>query len=139
MAELLAEALLSVAFEKLFERLGSPEFLNFIRGEKSVDDDHLKELNVKLRRAKVLLNDAEERELEEPHVRDWLDDLKDVIYRAQDLVDEIDYQVLAEKQERDSKSKMSFQKKIKSKIISSFSKSDKTVKGKLLKKKKDCI
>ena len=106
--------------------------MNFIRGKKSVDDDQLKELNVKLRKAKVLLNDAEERQLQEPAVREWLDDLKDVIYRAQDLVDDIEDEARSKK--HDFKSETSFQKKMKYKLISSFSKSDKTIKGEIAKK-----
>ena len=131
----MAEALLSVVFEKLFERLTSPEFVNFIRGKKSIDDDQLKELNVKLRRAKARLNDAEERQLEKPLVGEWLDDLKDVFYRAQDLVDYIDYQVLSKNVERLSKNNPGCCMKLKFKIISLFSKSDNTLKGELLKKK----
>ena len=85
MAGLVAEAFLSVMFERLFERLTSREFINFFRGKKSIDNE-LKKLNLRLMAARRLLNDAEERQLEEPHVREWLDELKDVIYRAQDLV-----------------------------------------------------
>ncbi|PON74396.1 LRR domain containing protein [Parasponia andersonii] len=132
MAELLVEAFLSVVFEKLFERLASSELVDFIRGKKSIiNDEQLKELNLKLKRASRLLNDAEDRQLEEPAVREWLDDLKDVIYRAEALVDEIDYEVLSKKLERDesNKTKSSFRKKMKSKITSGFSKPRKTVQG----------
>ncbi|PON49734.1 hypothetical protein TorRG33x02_316680, partial [Trema orientale] len=129
MAEVLLQPLLSAAVEKLFEKLASPEVVSFIWEKKSTNDDQHQELKVKLRRASLLLNDAEDRQLEEPAVREWLDDLKDVIFRAQDLVDEIDYEVLSKKIEREPKGKTSsFGKKMKSKIISSFSKSDKTAK-----------
>ncbi|PON31369.1 NB-ARC domain containing protein, partial [Parasponia andersonii] len=137
MAEVVvAGALLSAAFETLFRRLTSPELMTFIRGKKSIDDDQLKELNIKLRRASVLLNDAEERQLQEPAVWEWLDDLKDVIYKAQDLMDDIDDDARFKK-ERKFKTNMSFRKKMKYKIISSIPKSDKTVKGEIAKILKD--
>ncbi|XP_062086228.1 putative disease resistance RPP13-like protein 1 [Humulus lupulus] len=90
----MAEAFLTVLFEKLFERLNSPEFANFFQGKKSICEQ-LRELNLKLKTASLLVNDAEERQLKEPDVKDWLDDLKHVIYRTQDLVDHIDYQLLS--------------------------------------------
>ncbi|XP_062115654.1 putative disease resistance RPP13-like protein 1 isoform X2 [Humulus lupulus] len=140
--ELVGGALLSVALDKLFEKLTSPAFVNFISGKKTIDDDYLlKELKMKLRRARVLLNDAEERQLEEEAVREWLDELKDVIYKAQDLVDDIDHELLSMSLERDhkSKTKTNFRKNIKTKVFSSFSKLDKTtaVKGEITKILKD--
>ena len=136
LTELVAESFLSAVFDKLIERLASADIVNCIWGKKSIDDDdddQLEELKLKLKKASLLLNDAENRQLEEPVVKEWLDDLKDVIYRAQDLVDEIDYDVLSKKLEPDSKSNMSFPKRLKLSITSSSSKSDKTVKGELYK------
>ena len=135
MAEKVAEAFISFVMEKLFEKLSSAKFLILFWGKKSIDDQ-LKELNVKLKKANLLLNDAEDRQLEEPNVKKWLDELKDVIYRAQDLVDEIEYEARA-KTEHESESSTSLGKKRKfsNYIIPSFSEFDRTVQGELYKLK----
>ncbi|KAM6576783.1 hypothetical protein CsatB_028620 [Cannabis sativa] len=90
----MAEAFLTVLFDKLFESLDSPEFANFFQEKKSICEQ-LKELNLKLKAASLLVNDAEERQLKEPGVKEWLDDLNHVVYRAQDMVDHVDYQILS--------------------------------------------
>ena len=109
--------------------------MNFFRGKESIDDQ-LKQLNRKLKKASGLLNDAEVRQLEEPNVKEWLDGLKDVIYKAQDLVDDIDYEAQRTKHETESESNTSFIKKLmmKSNILS-FSEFDKTLQGELYKLK----
>ncbi|XP_060966152.1 putative disease resistance RPP13-like protein 1 [Cannabis sativa] len=90
----MAEAFLTVLYEKLFERMDSPAFANFFLEKRSICEQ-LRELNLKLKTTSLLVNDAEERQLEEPDVKEWLDDLKHVIYRAQDMVDHVDYQLLS--------------------------------------------
>ncbi|PON49732.1 P-loop containing nucleoside triphosphate hydrolase, partial [Trema orientale] len=129
--ELVAEAFLSVLFEKLFEKLTSLDFVNFFRGKESIDDQ-LKQLKTKLEKVSGLLNDAENRQLDEPKVKKWLDELKDVIYRAQDLMEDIEDEARSKK-ERESESSTSLPKKMKFTIISSFSESNKTIKGEIAK------
>ena len=135
--EKVLDAFLSFVTEKLSEKLSSAKFLKLFRGKESIDA-HLKELNKKLKGANLLLNDAEDRQLEEPNVKEWLDELKDVIYRAQDLVDEIEYEARA-KTEHESKSSTSLpmKRKLSDYIIPSFSfsESDRNVEGKLHKLK----
>lgn len=127
MAELVAEAFLSAAFEKLFELLASPEFRSFFREKKSIDDQ-LKLLNEKLKNASLLLNDAEERQITDEKVKEWLDDLKDVIFRADDLVEEIKAEARSE-QERESGSTMSMLKKKIVALVTPFTEFDKFVQG----------
>ena len=127
MAEKVAEAFISFVMEKLFEKLSSAKFLILFWGKKSIDDQ-LKELNMKLKKANLLLNDAEDKQLEEPNVKKWLDELKGVIYRAQDLVDEIEY-------EFESNTSLRKKRKFSNYIIPSFSEFDRTVQGELYKLK----
>ena len=107
-------------FENIYENVSS-EFVNFFWGNQIIEKQ-LKLLNEKLKEASGLRNDAEGRQLDEPNVKEWLDELKDVIYRAQDLMDEIDYEAQRSKHEPESESNTSFLNKMKSKF-------DKTIQG----------
>jgi hypothetical protein len=49
-----------------------------------------------------LLSDAEEKQISVPAVRTWLDDVKDAVYEAEDLLDEVDYEVRRSELEADS-------------------------------------
>ncbi|XP_024023160.1 putative disease resistance protein At3g14460 [Morus notabilis] len=126
MAELVAEAFLTVAFEKLFELLASPEFRSFFQGKKSIDDK-LGLLNEKLKTASLLLNDAEDRQIIDQKVKEWLDDLKDVIFRADDLVEEIKAEARAK---QESKSSTSALKKMVA-ILTPSTEFDKNVRGEI--------
>ena len=78
-----------------------------------------------------LRNGAEGRQLDECNdAEKWLDELKDVIYRAEDLMDEIDYEDQRSKHEPESESNMSFLNKMMSSFLNKMkSKFDKTIKG----------
>ncbi|KAM2000083.1 hypothetical protein PS2_007093 [Malus domestica] len=71
----------------LFDRLARP-VVDFIHGQK-ITRRLLKKLKIKLFSVNSVLNDAEEKQFENPAVREWLDELKDVLYAADDLLDEI--------------------------------------------------
>ncbi|KAL5576277.1 hypothetical protein UlMin_017976 [Ulmus minor] len=47
----------------------------------------------------MVLNDAEEKQLTNKVVKEWLDDLKELIFRADELIDKINYEVLRRKLE----------------------------------------
>ncbi|RVW30532.1 putative disease resistance RPP13-like protein 1 [Vitis vinifera] len=51
---------------------------------------------------KAVLNDAEAKQITNSDVKDWVDELKDVMYDAEDLVDEITTEALRCKMESDS-------------------------------------
>ncbi|XP_058225842.1 putative disease resistance RPP13-like protein 1 [Rhododendron vialii] len=84
----------------LLDRLASKEFINFFRGQKH-DESLLKKLEVKLLELNKVLNDAEDRQITDRAVKAWLDELKDAVYHAEDLVDEIATEALRSKVEAD--------------------------------------
>ncbi|KAH7863450.1 hypothetical protein Vadar_017672 [Vaccinium darrowii] len=88
MAELVGGAFLSATLQVLFDRLASREFINSFRGRKH-DERLLKKLKLKLLGLNKVLNDAEKKQITDQSVKAWLDELKDTIYHAEDLMDEI--------------------------------------------------
>ncbi|KAJ9685229.1 hypothetical protein PVL29_017308 [Vitis rotundifolia] len=84
----MAEALLSVSLQVLFERLASPELINFIR-RRNLSDELLNELKRKLVVVLNVLDDAEVKQFSNPNVKEWLVHVKDAVYDAEDLLDEI--------------------------------------------------
>ncbi|KAF7112273.1 hypothetical protein RHSIM_RhsimUnG0246400 [Rhododendron simsii] len=97
------EALLGAAFGVLLDRLTSKEFINFFRGRKH-DERLLKRLKLKLLGLNKVLNDAEDKQINDPAVKEWLDELKGAVYDAEDLVDEIATEALRCKMEAEYQS-----------------------------------
>ncbi|XP_030953084.1 putative disease resistance RPP13-like protein 1 isoform X2 [Quercus lobata] len=87
MATIVGEALLSESVNLLLD-LASQEVVKFIRGRK-VSDTLLTKLKTSCLALSKVLNDAEEREITDTNVREWVDELKDAVYHAEDLLDEI--------------------------------------------------
>ncbi|KAJ7982307.1 Disease resistance protein [Quillaja saponaria] len=83
--ELVLSAFLGVAFD----RLASPEIVNFFRGGK-LKDDLLKKLKIKMLSINAVVNDAEKKQMTDPNVKAWLVEVKDVVYDAEDTFDEIE-------------------------------------------------
>ncbi|XP_006478530.2 putative disease resistance RPP13-like protein 1 [Citrus sinensis] len=89
------EILLSAFFQSLFDRLASTDFLNFVRQfQGGVDSDQLKKWEQKLKMIQAVLGDAEEKQLTDEAVKIWLDDLRDLAYDAEDILDEFATQAL---------------------------------------------
>jgi hypothetical protein len=89
MAELLLDAVLQVLFEKLL----SPELLNFARRYEGLGKK-LDKWRKMLSRIQALLDDAEEKQHTNKAVKLWLDDLRDLAYDAEDILDEFDTEAL---------------------------------------------
>ncbi|XP_057499127.1 putative disease resistance protein At3g14460 [Actinidia eriantha] len=91
MAEaLVGGAFLSATLQVLFDRLASPEVVNFFRGPKRNQGDKLlQKLKLSLLGMKPVLDDAETKQITDQSVQEWVDELKHVVYQADDLVDEI--------------------------------------------------
>ncbi|KAG5541842.1 hypothetical protein RHGRI_021625 [Rhododendron griersonianum] len=97
-ATLVGGAFLGGAFNVLLDRLSSPEVIKFFRGRK-LDESLLEKLELTLLELNKVLNDAEEKQITNPKVKAWLDKLKDAVYDAEDLVDEIRTEALRSKVE----------------------------------------
>ncbi|GMN63949.1 hypothetical protein TIFTF001_033029 [Ficus carica] len=104
MAELVVGALLSSLFQTLFDKLASRDLRSFFQGLK-VNEELLRKLNIALLSANQLLDDAEEKQFAKPGVRKWLFELKDTIYQAEDVLDEINYRALQYEQRGKPRSK----------------------------------
>ncbi|KAL0000121.1 hypothetical protein SO802_019723 [Lithocarpus litseifolius] len=87
-AALVGGAFLSATLQVLFDRMASQEVVKFIRGRK-VPATLLTKLKTWCLTLNKVLNDAGEKEITDPNVKEWVDELKDAVYHAEDLLDEI--------------------------------------------------
>ncbi|KAK7328622.1 hypothetical protein VNO77_22735 [Canavalia gladiata] len=89
----MAEAIVGGAFlsgfiNVVFDRLLSPQVANLVKGKKF--DQHLIErLKTSLCGAEALLIDAEQKQIRNPSVKNWIDSLRDAVYVADDLLDRV--------------------------------------------------
>ncbi|XP_020225721.1 putative disease resistance protein At3g14460 [Cajanus cajan] len=81
-------AFLSSFLEVVFDRLSSPQFVNLIQGKK-LDQHLLERLKSALYAVQSVVNDAEHKQINDPAVKNWLHDLKDAVYVADDLLDQV--------------------------------------------------
>ncbi|MED6168483.1 hypothetical protein PIB30_011910 [Stylosanthes scabra] len=84
----LTGAVLPSIFNVVFDRLSSPEFANWIKGKK-LTQNMLERLKTNLYAVQAFLIDAEQKQIKERAVKDWLNSLKDAMYVADDLLDEV--------------------------------------------------
>lgn len=92
-AELVGGAFLSAFLQVLFDRMASREVVDYMRGNK-LNDRLLKKLKITLLSVNAVINDAEEKQFRSPLVKEWLHELKDAVYDAEDLWDEVATQAL---------------------------------------------
>ncbi|KAK4592160.1 hypothetical protein RGQ29_016603 [Quercus rubra] len=120
----LGQALATSIIQVTLDRLASPEVIDYFKGRK-LNDELLQKLKVMLLSAKSVLIDAEEKQFTNSAVKKWLDELKDAVYVADDLMDEIATEALRSKPEAEFQTctckvwhfhSTSFDKKIKSKL-----------------------
>ena len=93
MAEVVGGALLSAFLQVLFDRLASPGASDFVR-KLGLSDELRYKLQDKLVNVHRVINDAEVKQIWEPDIERWLDRVKDAVYGAEDLLDEIATEVL---------------------------------------------
>ncbi|XP_020222723.1 putative disease resistance RPP13-like protein 1 isoform X2 [Cajanus cajan] len=99
---MVGEALISASVEILLDRITSSEFRDYFANRK-LNVSLLDELKIKLLSLNAVLNDAEEKQITDLAVRAWLDELKDAVLDAEDLLDEINTDSLRSKVEGESK------------------------------------
>ncbi|CAN6566972.1 unnamed protein product [Malus baccata var. baccata] len=97
---LIGEAFLSASIQTLCDKIASGEFMDFLRGKK-LDRSLSEKLKMTFMTLDAVLDDAEEKQIEKPRVRKWLDELKHAVFDAEDLLAEIDTEVLRSKVEAD--------------------------------------
>ncbi|XP_065874698.1 putative disease resistance protein At3g14460 [Euphorbia lathyris] len=93
MAELIGGTLLSASLEVLLDRISSRLIIDYLKGQK-LDDRLLTNLRTTMRSVRLLLDDAETNQISKPAVREWLDDIKDAFYQADDFFDEVSFEAL---------------------------------------------
>ncbi|KAL6312094.1 hypothetical protein AAG906_015514 [Vitis piasezkii] len=98
-------ALLLASLQVLFDRMASRDVLTVLQGQK-LSATLLRELKMKLLAVKVVLNDAEAKQITNSDVKDWVDELKDAVYDAEDLLDDITTEALRCKMESDSQTQV---------------------------------
>ncbi|KAK8665368.1 hypothetical protein V6N13_005537 [Hibiscus sabdariffa] len=94
---LVGEAFLSASIEVLLDRIVSSDISYFIRGNKKLEAVLLNKLEPTLMSGKALLDDAETKQITNSNVSSWIDKLRDVVYDAEDLLDEIATEALRRK------------------------------------------
>ncbi|GAU30266.1 hypothetical protein TSUD_384870, partial [Trifolium subterraneum] len=99
LAAAVGEAFLSGFIEVVLDRLASPELVDFIRGKK-VDFNLVQRLKNTLYAVEVVLNDAEQKQFKDSAVNKWLDDLKDAVYVADDILDTISTKAVISKNKK---------------------------------------
>ncbi|TYG70673.1 hypothetical protein ES288_D05G332400v1 [Gossypium darwinii] len=93
---LVGEAFLSASIEVLLDRIVSAAVLRLIKGKK-LEAVLLNKLKPTLMSVKAVLDDAENKQIANPNVKSWTDELKDAVYDAEDLLDEISTEALRNK------------------------------------------
>jgi len=96
---LVGGAFLSSFLNVLFDRMASSQVVAFFRGQKVNDSSLLQKLKTTMTSLRVVLDDAEEKQITSSAVRDWLAELKDAVYKADDFLDEIAYEALRQELE----------------------------------------
>ncbi|TYI29607.1 hypothetical protein ES332_A05G328600v1 [Gossypium tomentosum] len=91
-----AKAFLSDSIKVLLDRIVSGDVLRLIKGKK-LEPFLLKKLKPTLMSVKAVLDDAENKQITNPNVKSWTDELKDAVYDADDLLDEISTEALRNK------------------------------------------
>lgn len=91
--EVVGGAFLSALLEEVFDKMYSREVLDFIQGKK-LTEVLLKNLKITLLSVNAVLDDAEEKQISNSDVKLWLGELKEAIYDAEDLLNEIKTEAL---------------------------------------------
>ncbi|KAG5053919.1 hypothetical protein JHK85_006429 [Glycine max] len=108
-AAVVGGAFLSAFLDVLFDRLASPDFVDLILGKK-LSKKLLQKLETTLRVVGAVLDDAEKKQITNTNVKHWLNDLKDAVYEADDLLDHVFTKAATQNKVRDLFSRFSDRK-----------------------------
>ncbi|ESW05649.1 hypothetical protein PHAVU_011G197900 [Phaseolus vulgaris] len=100
--EMFTGALVSTFVQKTIDTLAS-RYVDIFRARKR-NKKQLSDLQMKLLSIDVVAFDAEQKQFTDPRVRDWLLRAKDVVFDAEDLLEEIDYELFKTQVEAESQS-----------------------------------
>ncbi|KAK8665404.1 hypothetical protein V6N13_005573 [Hibiscus sabdariffa] len=115
---LVVEAFLSASIEVLLDRIVSSDVSYFIKGKKKLEAVLLNQLKPTLMSVRAVLDDAETKQITNSNVRSWIVDLKDAVYDAEDLLDEIATEALRRKLESQYQTATSTVKQVTSVLFS---------------------
>ncbi|XP_019092224.1 PREDICTED: putative disease resistance RPP13-like protein 1 [Camelina sativa] len=85
---IVGEMFLSAFLQALFQTLMSAPFNNFFK-RRELNENVLERLNTVLLTISAVLIDAEEKQITNPVVEKWVNELRDVVYHAEDALDDI--------------------------------------------------
>ncbi|MBA0818773.1 hypothetical protein Gohar_021287, partial [Gossypium harknessii] len=85
---MVGEAFLSAVIVVLLDKIVSGDVLSLIKG-KQLEAVLLKKLKPTLMSVEALLDDAEKKQFTNRNVRNWINELKNAVYDAEDLLDDI--------------------------------------------------
>ncbi|KAH1045935.1 hypothetical protein J1N35_036719 [Gossypium stocksii] len=80
------EVVVSKVFDFLLDKLASSELLQFATGKEVQEAIH--KLDMELKEIRAVLDDAEERQVKEKSVKNWLTNLQNLAYDVEDALDE---------------------------------------------------
>ncbi|XP_019465385.1 PREDICTED: putative disease resistance RPP13-like protein 1 [Lupinus angustifolius] len=86
--QLVARPFMGVVFNVLLEKLAFYDIVNLFQ-KKKINDKLLKRLKIVLLSANVVLNDAEDKQMKNEAVKEWIEELKDVTFDVDDIIGEI--------------------------------------------------
>ncbi|CAL5201535.1 unnamed protein product [Lathyrus oleraceus] len=92
-ATLVGGAFLSAAVQTLVEKLASKDFIDYITNTK-LNISLFRQLQTILLTLQAVLDDAEDKQINNVAVKQWLDDLKVTVFDAEDLLNQITYHSL---------------------------------------------
>lgn len=115
----IGEALASATIGMMVEKVAS--IVDYFEGKK-LNDELLQKLKIMLISANAVLIDVEVKEITNSAVKEWLNKLKDAVYDADDLLDEIATEALQCKLEAESQTRKRKYFKFISGIVNLFEK-----------------
>ncbi|XP_027910359.1 putative disease resistance RPP13-like protein 1 [Vigna unguiculata] len=89
--ETLGGALFGAVLQLLFDKLDSHQVLGYFR-QRDLDEKQLKKLKRKLMDINAVIDDAEQKQFTNSLVKEWLDEVRDILYDAEDLLEQIHYE-----------------------------------------------